>query len=51
MFITLLDSACVCVSRSVMSDSVTQWTKARQAPQSMRILQGGILEWGCHSLL
>ena len=26
---------CVCVSRSVVSDSVTQWTIALQAPLSM----------------
>ena len=26
---------CVCVSRSAVSDSVTQWTIARQAPLSM----------------
>ena len=26
---------CVCVSHSVMSDSVTQWTVACQAPQSI----------------
>ena len=39
----------VCVScaysYSVMSDSVTLWTVARQAPLSMGILQAGILEW------
>ena len=46
---------CVCVSHLVMSDSVTTWTVARQAPQS----KGRILEWisgkntrvDCHFLL
>ena len=28
-------SSCVCVSRSVMSDSVTPWTVAHQAPLSV----------------
>ena len=32
-------------SRSVMSDSVTPWTAAHQAPLSMGILQARILEW------
>ena len=36
----------VCVlSRSVVSDSATQWTAALQAPLSMGILQLRILEW------
>ena len=33
------------LSRSVMSDSATQWTVACQAPLSMGILQARILEW------
>ena len=33
------------VSHSVMSDSVTPWTVAYQAPLSMGILQATILEW------
>ena len=33
------------LSCSVVSDSVTPWTVARQAPLSMRILQARILEW------
>ena len=33
---------CVC---SVMSNSVTPWTVALQAPLSMGILQAGIMEW------
>ena len=38
---------CVCcvLSHSVVSDSVTPWTVARQAPLSMWILQARILEW------
>ena len=36
---------CVCVCQSVMSDSATPWTSARQAPLSMWILQARILEW------
>ena len=32
-------------SHSVMSDSVTPWTVARQAPLSTRILRTRILEW------
>ena len=38
---------CVCyvLSRSLMSDSVTPWTAAHQAPLSMGILQARILEW------
>ena len=36
---------CVCVSRSVMSDSATPWPVARQAPLSMEILQARIPEW------
>ena len=36
----------VCVlSRSVVSDSVTPWTAAHQAPLAMGILQARILEW------
>ena len=34
------------LSRSVVSDSATPWTVARQAPLSMGILQARILEWG-----
>ena len=33
------------LSHSVMSDSVTPWTAAHQAPLSMVILQARILEW------
>ena len=33
------------LSRSVMSDSESPWTVARQAPPSMVILQARILEW------
>ena len=33
------------LSYSVMSDSVTPWTVACQAPMSMGILQATILEW------
>ena len=33
------------LSRSVVSDSVTPWTVASQAPLSMGILQVRILEW------
>ena len=33
------------LSRSVLSDSVTPWTVAHQAPLFMGILQAGILEW------
>ena len=33
------------LSHSVMSDSVTPWTVAHQAPLSMGILQASILEW------
>ena len=37
---------CVCVlSRSVMSDFVTPWTVAHQAPLSMGIVQARTLEW------
>ena len=36
----------MCVlSRSVVSDSVTPWTVAHQAPLSMGILQAGMQEW------
>ena len=36
----------VCVlSHSVVSDSMTPWTAACQAPLSMGILQAGIPEW------
>ena len=33
------------LSHSVVFDSVTPWTVARQAPLSMGILQASILEW------
>ena len=33
------------LSCSIMSDSATLWTVARQAPLSMGILQARILEW------
>ena len=36
---------CAVFSRSVMSDSVTPWTVACQAPLSVRILEARILEW------
>ena len=32
-------------ARSVVSDSATAWTVARQAPLSMGILQARVLEW------
>ena len=35
----------VCQVASVVSDSVTPWTVALQAPLSNGILQAGILEW------
>ena len=35
---------CVCSATSVVSDSLTPWTLARQAPLSMRILQARILD-------
>ena len=38
-------SGMLCQVASVMSDSVTPWTVARQAPLSMGILQARILEW------
>ena len=34
-----------CSVASVVSDSVTPWTAARQAPLSLGILQARILEW------
>ena len=37
---------CMCVlSRSVVFNSATPWTAARQAPLSMGVLQTRILEW------
>ena len=36
---------CAVLSFSVVSDSATPWTVARQAPLSMGILQARILEW------
>ena len=36
---------CYVLSRSVLSDSVTPWTVALQAPLTMGILQARILEW------
>ena len=36
---------CALLSRSVVSDSATRWTVARQAPLSMGILQVRTLEW------
>ena len=36
---------CAELSHSVVSDSVTPWTVAHQAPLSMRILQARKLEW------
>ena len=37
--------SCAVLSHSVMSDSVTPWTVARQAPLSVGIFQARILEW------
>ena len=39
-------SVCVCISRSVVSDSVTLWTVAPPSFSVQRILQARILEWG-----
>ena len=36
---------CAILSHSVVSDSETPWSVARQASLSMGILQAGILEW------
>ena len=36
---------CAVLSRSVVFDSVTQWTAGRWDPLSMEILQARILEW------
>ena len=36
---------CAVLSHSVVSDSVTPWTVALQAPLSMGVLQARILEW------
>ena len=36
---------CAVLSDSVVSDSATPWTVARQAPLSLGILQARILEW------
>ena len=41
----LVREFCAVFSHSVVSDSVTPWTVARQAPLSMGILQAKILEW------
>ena len=38
-------SCCSVLSCSLVSDSVTPWTVACQAPLSMGILQARILEW------
>jgi len=38
-------SCCTVLSHSVVSDFVTSWTVACQAPLSMGILQARILEW------
>ena len=40
-----MSSSSVVFSRSVVSDSVTPWTVAHQAPLSTGILQARILEW------
>ena len=40
----MLNFMCVCVSLSVLSNSVTPWTVAHQAPLS-RNSQARILEW------
>ena len=44
-FFGLKDSLCAVLSLSVMSDSATPWTTARQPRLSLGILQAGILEW------
>ena len=36
---------CAVLSHTVMSDSVTPWTVAHQAPLSMGIVQASIQEW------
>ena len=46
----LLTILCVCVSRSVMSNSVTPWTVTYQAPLSMEFSREEYWS-GCHSLL
>ena len=38
-------SICAVLSCSVLSDSVTPWTAAYQAPLSLGILQARIVEW------
>ena len=40
-----MESLCAVLSHSVVSNSVTPWTIARQAPLSMGILQAKVLEW------
>ena len=42
---TDISSGSVVFSHSVVSDSVTPWTVAHQAPLSMGILQARVLEW------
>ena len=37
--------ACAVLRCSVVSDSATPWTAARQAPLYMGILQARVLEW------
>ena len=41
----ILRICCAVLSHSVVSDSATPWTVARQAPLFTRILQARILEW------
>ena len=41
----ILGKLCALLSSSVMSDSVSPWTVAHQAPLSMGILQAEIVEW------
>ena len=48
MYSFILHSSVLCcavLSHSVVSDSVTPWTVAHQAPLSMGILQARVLEW------
>ena len=42
---TKYGQSCAVLSHSVLPDSVTPWTAARQAPLPMGILQARILEW------
>ena len=44
LFLGVMESLCAVLSRSVVSNLVTLWTIARQAPLSMGNLQAKILE-------